>query len=230
MISRELLGTALTPDNKPLELWREPPDNLVVRVNGITLMSSRQHGSEEVLAERALAGLRDVPDARVLVGGLGLGFTLRASLDRLGPDATVVCSELFPAIVEWNRGPLGHLAGHPLRDPRVELDVGDVLHRVSQPDDGFDAIMLDVDNGPEAFTTSTNNRLYGRQGLALLHEALRPGGMLAVWSAFPSPEFERRLRGSGYRVNVAPARARAGKGPRHWLFLARTPGEAQNVA
>lgn len=230
MIPRELLGTALTPDGKPLELWRDPPNNLVVRVNGITLMASRQHGSEEVLAERALAGLRDRPGVRVLVGGLGLGYTLRASLDRLGADATVVCSELFPAIVEWNRGPLGHLADHPLTDPRVVLDMGDVLHRIADPGTGFDAIMLDVDNGPEAFTTSTNDRLYGKQALQQIRQALRPGGMLAVWSAFPSPEFERKLRGSGYAVDVAPVRARAGKGPRHWLFLARRAGEPRRVA
>src|SRR5688500_14887241 len=197
MKPRELIGRGLTPDGRPLELTREP-EGVVVRVGGVILMSSRVHGSEEAMAEVACAPLREEEGVRVLIGGLGMGFTLRAALDALGPDAKVVVSEISPSLIEWNRGLLGPLAGHPLDDPRTELVTGDlgVLLRNRPPP--FDAILLDVDNGPEALTVPSNAWLYERAGLDAFKRALRPTGVLVVWSATESPRFVKVLRGAGF--------------------------------
>lgn len=198
---------------------------LVVRVRGASLMSSRVHGSEEAMAEVGCVGLSDVPHPSVLIGGLGMGYTLRATLDALGPGARVIVSELVPAIVEWNRGPLGPLASHPLDDPRVELRMGEVQREIS-PKRGarrerFHAILLDVDNGPEAFTTRENAWIYGDEGLACVRDALVPGGRVVVWSAFQSAPFERRLRAAGMQASAVPVRARGkvAKGSRHVLYV-----------
>jgi len=225
MLPRELLGNAVTPDGAPITLTREGVA-LVVRVAHVPLMSSRVHGSEDALAEVGCAGLRARPGARVLVGGLGMGFTLRAALDALSPDAEVVVAELLATIVEWNRGPLGPLAGHPLDDPRARLVVGDVGGVLRSGRAAFDAIILDVDNGPEAFTVASNAWLYGREGLAKVHAALRPGGRLVVWSAVESAVFRQALRAAGFAVEVVPVRARGAvkKGSRHWLFVGRRSG------
>ncbi len=189
--------------------------------NGKSLMSSRMHGSEQALAAFALRRLQ-VPDARVLVGGLGMGFTLRATLDLLAGDATVVVAELVPAVVEWNRGALGTLAGHPLRDARVQVEIGDVADTLHASPGGFDAVLLDVDNGPDAFTATTNARLYSDQGLAAARAALKPGGVLAVWSAWEDRRFEQRLRYAGFVVDIERVRGRLKKGgPKHTIFLAR---------
>ena len=224
MLPRELLGQSRTPDGASLTLTREGVA-LVVRVDNVPLMSSRVHGSEEALAEVGCAELRERPRARVLVGGLGMGFTLRAVLDALGADAEVVVAELLPTIVEWNRGPLGPLAGAPLDDTRATLFVGDVAAVLRAAPRAFDAILLDVDNGPEAFTVASNAWLYGRAGLAVLRRALRPGGRLVVWSAVESAPFTRALRAAGLAVEVRPVRARGAvrKGARHWLFVGRAP-------
>lgn len=223
MKPRELLSEAKTPDGAPITLTREA-EAYVVRVSGVPLMSSRVHGSEEAMAELACAPLRERSGARVLVGGLGMGFTLRAALDALGPDAEVVVSELLPVLVEWNRGPLGPLAGAPLDDPRTTLAVGDLvaLLRGTRPR-SFDAILLDVDNGPDAFTVATNAWLYGPAGLSSMRAALRPGGVLVVWSAFQSPRFLRALRSAGFEAEVVAARARGAvkKGSRHHLYVGR---------
>ena len=159
----------------------------------------------------------------MLVGGLGMGFTLRATLDLLPPDATVVVAELVPAVVEWNRGPLGPLAGHPLKDPRVRVEVGDVGGDASRrARERFDAILLDVDNGPAAFTAAHNAGLYDNAGVAAARAALRSGGVLAVWSAWEDRKFEQRLRYAGFTVEVERVRARLKKGgPRHTIFLGR---------
>ena len=158
----------------------------------------------------------------VLVGGLGMGFTLRAALDLLPPTATVVVSELQPVVVEWNRGPLGSLAEHPLDDRRVTVDERDVAATLALSASRFDAVLLDVDNGPDAFTTSTNARLYGDAGLASIRSALRPTGDLAVWSAWEDRKFEQRLRYNGFDVTVERVRARLKQGgPRHTIFMAR---------
>jgi spermidine synthase len=189
--------------------------------NGRSLMSSRMHGSEQALAAFALRSMRAV-EPQVLVGGLGMGFTLRATLDLLNADATVVVAELVPAVVAWNRGPLGPLAGHPLRDPRVHVETGDVAERLQSSPGRFDAVLLDVDNGPDAFTATANARLYGDQGLAAARDALTPGGVLAVWSAWEDRRFEQRLRYAGFVVEVERVRGRLRKGgPKHTIFIGR---------
>ncbi len=217
----ELLGKATAPDGTDLTLSRRDREH-VIFANGKILMSSRMHGSEEILAAFALERARTMEAPSVLVGGLGLGFTLRAALDLLPADATVVVAELVPAVVEWNRGPLGPLAGNPLRDKRVRLDVSDVLVTIQAHPRRFDAVILDVDNGPDAFTTSGNAALYGRHGLEAVHEALRSDGVLAVWSAWEDRKFEQRLRHLGFGVEVQRVRARLKRGgPRHTIFLGR---------
>jgi spermidine synthase len=188
--------------------------------NGKSLMSSRMHGSEQALAALALRRM-EMPDACVLVGGLGMGFTLRATLDLVPRDATVVVAELVPAVVEWNRGALGTLAGHPLRDPRVRVEMGDVADTLQSSPERFDAVLLDVDNGPDAFTAATNARLYNDAGLAAARAALKPDGVLAVWSAWEDRRFEQRLRYAGFVVHIERVRGRLKKGgPKHTIFLA----------
>jgi spermidine synthase len=225
----ELLGQTRTPDGSDMTLMRRDGE-LVILANGNALMSSRMHGSEEALAVSACRHVRTLDDACVLIGGLGMGFTLRATLDLLPPSAVVVVAELVPAVVDWNRGPLGPLAGHPLKDKRVRVEVGDVADTLRASIDRFDAVLLDVDNGPAAFTASENTRLYDDRGLAAARAALRSGGVLAVWSAWEDRKFERRLRYGGFTVEVERVRARLKKGgPRHTIFLGQLP-PAQEVA
>jgi spermidine synthase len=215
----ELLGQTRTPAGDEMSLTRRSGE-YVILASGKSLMSSRMHGSEEALAAFACRRARTMAEPAVLVGGLGMGFTLRATLDLLPPGATVVVAELVPALVEWNRGPLGPLAGHPLNDRRVVVDVGDVAATLRESRDRFDAILLDVDNGPAAFTASHNAGLYDDRGLAAAHAALQDGGVLAVWSARDDRKFEQRLRYAGFTVAVERVRARLKKGgPRHTIFL-----------
>jgi spermidine synthase len=215
----ELLGETRTPDGGSLTLTRHDRE-YVIMADGRSLMSSRMHGSEQALATLALRRIRAAEPA-VLVGGLGMGFTLRATLDLLVPSATVVVAELVPAVVEWNRGPLAALADEPLRDTRVRMEIGDVADTLEASRNRFDAVLLDVDNGPDAFTSSTNARLYTDQGLATAREALKPGGVLAVWSAWEQRRFEQRLRHAGFSVTVERVRGRLEKGgPMHTIFLA----------
>ncbi|HKH70641.1 MAG TPA: hypothetical protein VKA59_04785 [Vicinamibacterales bacterium] len=214
----ELLAETRTRDGTLISLTRRDREYIILAA-GKPLMSSRMHGSEQALATFGCRNLRsDAP--RVLVGGLGMGFTLRATLDLLPRDATVVISELIPAVVDWNRGPLGPLADHPLEDTRVTVALGDVGETMRRSTAAFDAILLDVDNGPDAFTASGNASLYDDAGIAAARDALRPGGTLAVWSAWEDRKFEQRLKYSGFRVKVERVRARlkAG-GPRHTIFL-----------
>ena len=210
-------SASATPDGTPLTLLQRG-DDWVIRARHEDLMSSRMHGSEQEMA-RIVAPTR--PDARVLVGGLGMGFTLRATLDRLPPGGAVTVCELVPAVVAWNRGPLAPLAGHPLDDPRATLHVGDVGALLRASPGAWDAVLLDVDNGPEAFTQAGNAALYGPAGLAAARAALRRGGALAVWSAFPSPAFVARLRQAGFRAEAHTVRAHAGRGSRHTVFVGR---------
>ncbi len=200
---------------------------LEIVAGGLLLMSTQEHGSEEAMARMGCRDLR--ADATVLVGGLGLGYTLRATLDAVGPEATVVQAELLPAIVDWNHGVLGPLAGHPLRDPRVELAVGDVADTIRASAGRFDAILLDVDNGPKAFTQPGNHGLYGDRGLAELLAALRPGGVLAVWSAWPDRKFVHRMRHAGFEARdfAVPARGKLG-GREHVIFFGRRRGGTVN--
>ena len=215
----ELLGQTRTPDGEDMSLTRQGSE-YVILASGKPLMSSRMHGSEEALASFGCrdARLRDEPC--VLVGGLGMGFTLRATLDVLPPAATVVVAELVPAVVEWNRGALGPLAGQPLKDKRVQVELGDVAATLRASRRRFDAILLDVDNGPAAFTASHNTRLYDNDGIAAARTALTEAGVLAVWSAWEDRKFEQRLRHAGFTVQVERVRARLKKGgPRHTIFL-----------
>jgi spermidine synthase len=222
----ELIGETVTPNGIDMKLTRRDSEYIIL-ANGKSLMSSRMHGSEEALATLACRRVRTMEQPCVLVGGLGMGFTLRATLDFLPPDAMVVVSELVPAVVEWNRGPLGPLARHPLKDKRVRVDVGDVAITLRSNPGRFDVVLLDVDNGPAAFTGSDNARLYDDRGLAVARAALKTGGVLAVWSAWDDRKFEQRLRYSGFTVEVERVRARLKKGgPRHTIFLGHNPGGA----
>ncbi len=214
----KLLAQTCTPDGSDMRLIVRD-DEHVILVNGKTLMTSRTHGSEEALATLACRHVGTVAQPRVLVGGLGMGFTLRATLDLLPPDAVVTVAELVPAVVEWNRGSLGALAGHPLRDRRVRVDVGDVRHTLRANPSRFDAILLDVDNGPAAFTATANLGLYDNAGVAAAHAALRAGGALAVWSAWDDRKFEQRLRFHGFVAEVTRVRARLKKGGAHHIIF-----------
>ena len=215
----ELLGETRTPDGTDMRLTRRD-DEYVILTDGKPLMSSRMHGSEEALATLACGDLRTRDRPRVLVGGLGMGFTLRAVLDLLPSDAIVTVAELVPAVIEWNREPLAALAAHPLRDARVRVEVADVGFTLRAGPNRFDAILLDVDNGPAAFTAAANAGLYDNSGVAAAYAALRPRGTLAVWSAWDDRKFEQRLRYHGFDVEVARVRARLKKGgPRHTIFL-----------
>jgi spermidine synthase len=169
------------------------------------------------MASLAAERINGRPRPRVLVGGLGMGFTLRAALDCFGPDARITVSEILTEIIDYNRGELGPLAGHPLDDPRAELHAGDVRQRLLPG--AWDAILLDVDNGPDALTVPGNASLYTERGMWQLGGALAPGGVAVIWSAFESPAFVRRVRGAGLHVESHRARSRAsGKGSRHTLF------------
>jgi spermidine synthase len=214
-----LLGQTQTPEGDEMMLTRHGSE-YVIRASSQTLMSSRQHGSEEALATFACAHARTQEAPCCLVGGLGMGFTLRATLDLLPPDATVVVAELVPAVVDWNRLLLGPLARHPLKDKRVVVEVGDVADTLKASTGRFDAVLLDVDNGPAAFTASQNARLYDDRGLAAAHAALKPGGVLAVWSSREDRRFEQRLRHGRFDVTVERVRGRLKKGgPRHTIFV-----------
>lgn len=218
MLPWTTVDRATVPDGAELVLARRG-DEWVVRAGGRVLMSSRQHGSEEALA--ALALRRVARPRTVLLGGLGLGFTLRAALDRVPEDARVIVSELSPALVAWNREHVGHLAGHPLDDPRTRLQQGDVLARIAEAKGAFDAILLDVDNGPSAVAQPANDRLYGDRGIRACRDALRAGGVLAVWSAGPDERYRARLEKAGLAPEVVPVPARSGtaRGVRHVVFL-----------
>ena len=224
MIPWEFLESTQVPGNGgELCLYRRGAE-FSIRVGNRELMNSRVHGSEEALAELAYARVAGRPRPRILIGGLGMGFTLAATLRRLGPEGRVVVAELVPAVVAWNRGPLAALAGHPLQDARVavrEVDVAQILRETRQ---AYDAILLDVDNGPEGLARRENDWLYARPGLEAAHAALRPAGVLAVWSAAPNQVFAQRLRRVGFTVDEiqVPAR-RSGKGRRHTIWLARRP-------
>jgi spermidine synthase len=212
------LYTALTPDGKIISL-DEHDGSYSIRVDGATLMSTRRHASEEKLAELACGHARNIRDARVLIGGLGFGFTLRAALAALAPDATVVTVEILAAVIAWNRDPRLHLAADAMADPRVvvlQKDIGDVIR---ESRDAFDSIILDVDNGPAALTFEGNHRLYDLKGLQLIRAALRPGGRVAFWSAAPDTAFEKLMSRAGFEVDVSRCRPYAKSGGWHTIFV-----------
>ena len=221
MKMRELLGTAEVPGGDELRLYRRG-DDFIIAIDRNELMSSRMSGSEEALATMTCERLRSPKAASLLIGGYGMGFTLRAALGVLGPDAKISVAELVPGIIEWARGPMVELAAGCLDDPRVELVLGDVSKAIGAATRRYDAILLDVDNGPDGLTREANEGLYSAAGLATAKAALRPGGILAIWSAAPDARFTRRLSAAGFQVEEVGVRARSnGKGPRHVIWFAR---------
>jgi spermidine synthase len=220
MIPRQLLGTALVPGGEPLRLFRRGGDFMIVLERN-ELMSSRMSGSEEALGRMTAQRLRSRKAPRVLIGGYGMGFTLRAALAELPGAAVVTVAELIPEIINWARGPMAELTAGCLDDPRVRLCHADVADLITASSGGFDAILLDVDNGPDGLTRAGNDRLYSAEGLAAAKAALAPGGILAVWSAAPDQAFSRRLAQAGFATEEVVLRARSnGKGPRHLIWFA----------
>lgn len=221
MTPRELIDVAEVPGGDPLRLFRRGDDFMIV-LDRNELMSSRMSGSEEALAEMTLARLDTPGSARLLIGGYGMGFTLRKALALMGPKGEAVVAELVPKIIEWARGPMAELAAGCLDDPRTRIVMGDVGAAIAQGRGAYDAILLDVDNGPDGLTRLANDRLYTFDGLRAARAALRPGGVLAVWSAGPDPKFARRMREVGFAVEEVAVRARQnGKGPRHVIWFGR---------
>jgi spermidine synthase len=220
MKPRDLIGTAKAPGGVELRLIRHDGDH-VIMVGANELMNSRLGGSEEALAVMTCERLRKGAEPHLLVGGYGMGFTLRAALAVLGARARVTVAELVPEIIAWARGPMATLTAGCLDDPRVHLVAGDVAGVISAAAGRYDAILLDVDNGPSGLTRGANDGLYSKRGLALAKAALKPGGILAIWSAAPDAAFSRRLKDSGFKVDEVTVRARSnGKGPRHTIWFA----------
>lgn len=221
MTPREYLGSAAVPGGQELKLYRRGGDYMIV-LDRNELMSSRMSGSEKQLALMTIDRLRGRPAPRLLIGGYGMGFTLRAALGALDGTARVTVAELVPEIIAWARGPMADLAAGCLDDPRVALVIDDVAHVIAASKGGYDAILLDVDNGPDGLTADANDRLYSASGLATARAALAPGGILAIWSAGADAAFTRRLGSAGFLVDEVAVRARDnGKGPRHVIWFAQ---------
>lgn len=224
MLERKLIDTAQVPGGAELQLISHGRDHMITLERN-ELMSTRMQYSEEQLAELTIDRLRaDKPN--MLIGGYGMGFTLRAALGRLPADANVIVAELVPKIIEWAKGPMAHHTGDCLADPRLTLDMTDVADPIAEAADGmraqFDAILLDVDNGPDGLVRAENDKLYSPRGLRQTREALALNGVLAIWSAAQDPRFTRRLEKAGFAVEVLEVRARPNnKGPRHTIWFAR---------
>lgn len=211
MIPWELLDSTLVPGGSgALRLYRRG-DEFSIRVDAYELMNSRVHGSEDALAEIACKRIANRPLPQVLIGGLGMGYTVAAALEILETSAQVVVAELVPAVVAWNRGPLAGLAGNPLEDSRVLVQESDVALILKAEEQAYDAIILDVDNGPDGMTRTDNDWLYTRAGLNAAHNALKPSGILSIWSASPDPAFSNLLRQAGFIVEEVVVRARGKK-------------------
>jgi spermidine synthase len=225
MIPWVLIDTAKVPgDSAELRLKRRGAE-FSIMLGSNELMNSRLSGSEEALAGLSCAKIRNRPRPHVLIGGLGMGFTLRAALAELGPDARVTVAELLPAVVAWARGPMAEIFGDSLTDPRVAIHIGDVGAPIRSGRSTYDAILLDVDNGPEGLTRKSNDSLYSLAGLGAARAALTPGGVLAVWSSAPNRAFTGRLRQSGFAVDEVGVRANGTRGgARHTIWIATKPG------
>lgn len=223
---QELLASTTTPDGVRMTLHLHAGD-YYIEIDGQALMSTRAPGSEEALADLAARELAGNSRPRVLIGGLGLGFTLGAALEALPRGATIVVVEFFEAIVDWNRKFSFGSASDRLADPRVVVQVADVVDYLSKVTRPFDAILLDVDNGPDAWCLSSNSRLYDRAGLVRIQRALKPGGVLAVWSAGELPVFEKRLAAAGFTARSEVVRSRGRRGHRHTIFLGRMPDRSK---
>lgn len=220
MTPRELIGIAQIPGGEELRLFRRGGDFMIV-LDRNELMSTRMSGSEEALATMTCERLGERKAPHILIGGYGMGFTLRAALGKLDAQASVTVAELVPQIIEWARGPMADLADGCLDDPRVILRERDVAMVIADGVGAYDAILLDVDNGPDGLVRLANDRLYTSSGLASAKAALRPGGVLAIWSAASDPAFARRLAQAGFSVEEVAVKARSnGKGPRHVIWFA----------
>ncbi|MDP1028255.1 spermidine synthase [Sphingomonas sp. KR1UV-12] len=220
MVPRELIGTAQVPGGEPLRLFRRGGDFMIV-LDRNELMNSRMSGSEEALATMSCARLKARKAPHLLVGGYGMGFTLRAALKVLAADARVTVAELVPEIIAWARGPMAELTAGCLDDLRVDMVERDVAEVIAAGRGQYDAILLDVDNGPDGLVRAANDRLYSARGLAHARDALAPGGVLAVWSAAPDAAFGRRLAQAGFAVDEVTVRARSnGKGALHTIWFA----------
>ncbi len=220
MIPLELLDTAPLPDGGELRLMQRGQDFMILFGRN-ELMSSRLRGSEEALATLSCERICDRPKPKILIGGLGMGFTLRQAIKELPPQAGIVVGELVPKIVAWAKGPLAHLFGDCLDDPRVDVQIEDIHALITEADGDYDAILLDVDNGPDGLIHAENDRLYSKYGLRAAKAALTPGGVLAIWSAYPDNGFAQRLRTAGFDVEEMKVRARGGKkGAHHVIWLA----------
>lgn len=222
MIPWILLDCAQVPGNGgELRLYKHGEDFSIKIAGRGELMNSRKHGSEKALAEMTCQRLKGCVNPRLLIGGLGMGFTLAAALHHVGEQGQVVVAELVPAVVKWNEGPLGLCAGQPLNDTRASVREGDVAEIIKAEQQVYDGIILDVDNGPEGITRKQNNWLYSVDGLKAAFVALRPNGVLAVWSAGPADDFYRRLTRVGSKVEQVRVRAHGKKGTWHTIWLAR---------
>jgi len=223
MTPRELIGTAQIPGGEQLRLFRRGGDFMIV-LDRNELMNSRMSGSEEALATMTCDRLHAGDAPRLLIGGYGMGFTLRAALAMLPPKARVTVAELVPEIIQWARGPMADLTAGCLDDPRVALIEGDVVSLIGASRETYDAILLDVDNGPDGLTRLANDQLYSMRGLAAAKAALASKGVLAIWSAGADAAFARRLKDAGFAVEEVRVRARSnGKGPHHVIWFARKP-------
>ena len=219
---RELLATAQVPGGEELRLFRRDRDYMIV-LDRNELMNSRMSGSEEALATLTCARLKNKANPRLLIGGYGMGFTLREALAALPAGASVVVAELVPEIIAWARGPMAELTAGCLDDPRVTVVDADVAAAIAEARGEYDAILLDVDNGPDGLTRAGNDRLYSASGLAAAKAALVRGGILAIWSAGDDPAFTRRLGVAGFKASIEKVRARSnGKGAQHTIWLAES--------
>ncbi len=219
----ELLGTAIIPGKGTELRLLQRNEEFSIKIAGKPgeLMNSRLHGSEDALATLACERITDIPAPRVLIGGLGMGFTLAAALGALDEAAEVTVAELVPEVEQWNRGPLGQAAGYPLNDARTRVHIGDVVQLIKDSPAHYDAILLDIDNGPEGLTRKENDWLYTPAGIAAAQAALTPEGILAYWSAGQDPTFTERLKRAGLSVEPVTVRAhRPGKGAKHVIWLA----------
>lgn len=217
------LGTAQIPNDGGVLTLRQRDQEFSISLSGPRgeLMNSRRFNSEQQLSVLGCAHLKNRDNARVLVGGMGMGYTLAAALEAVSSNAEVTVADLIPEVVEWNRGPLGDCAGRPLDDVRVSVHIGDVAELLTKGDARYDAVLLDVDNGPEGLTHSDNNWLYSVEGTSSIFSSLAPGGVLAVWSAGPDSMYVGRLKKAGFQVKVETVRERPGKGARHTIFVAK---------
>lgn len=224
MIPWKELDRAEIPGSGGIITLRQRGAEFSIRTTETELMNSRLHGSEDALAELSYSRLKQKDSLRILIGGLGMGYTLAAALEQSDKNTHITVAELIPAVIRWNRQHLGHLTGRPLDDPRVSIQEEDVAESIRRKKSAWDAILLDIDNGPDGLTLKANDRLYNIPGLKTSFTALRPGGILAVWSSGPDEAFTYRLKRCQFQTQTVTVRAhKPGKGARHTIWLARKP-------